>query len=79
MLPQSHVAWPVFVASHKGLFDQQGLGVEITTTGSSAKTAQQLIAGAINIGEAGQVDYIRAIDKGAGLKIVATEVARPPS
>jgi NitT/TauT family transport system substrate-binding protein len=75
---KSAFAWPVFVASHKGLFDQQGVAVEITTTGSSAKTAQQLIAGAINIGEAGQVDYIRAIDKGAGLKIVASEVARPP-
>jgi NitT/TauT family transport system substrate-binding protein len=75
---KSAFAWPVFVAAHKKMFEEQGLAVEIVTTGSSAKTAQQLVAGAIHIGEAGLVDHIRAIHQGAPLKIVAAEVGRPP-
>lgn len=75
---KSAFAWPVFVAVHKKLFEEQGLAVEISTTGSAAKAVQQIVAGAINIGEAGQMDFARAIDKGAPLKIVSSEVEKLP-
>lgn len=75
---KSAFAWPVFVAQHKKFFEQQGLNVEISTTGSAAKTAQQIVAGAIHIGESGQTDFTRAIEKGAPLKIVASEVEKLP-
>jgi NitT/TauT family transport system substrate-binding protein len=70
--------WPVYVALEKGNFDRAGVKVDIVTTGGSAKGAQQLAAGAINIGEAGLPDLLRPIDQGAPIKIIAYEVAEPP-
>ncbi len=70
--------WPVYVAMDKGLFDQAGVKLDIVATGGSAKTAQQLAAGAINIGEAGLPDLLRAIDQGAPMKVIGYEVAEPP-
>jgi NitT/TauT family transport system substrate-binding protein len=70
--------WPVYAALEKGYFDRAGLKLDIVATGGSAKAAQQLAAGAINIGEAGLPDLLRPIEQGAPIKIVAYEVAEPP-
>jgi ABC-type nitrate/sulfonate/bicarbonate transport system substrate-binding protein len=70
--------WPVYVAVEKGYFDRAGINLDLVTTGGSAKAAQQLAAGAINIGEAGLPDLLRPIDQGAPMKIIAYEVAEPP-
>jgi len=70
--------WPVYAALEKGYFDRAGLKLDIVATGGSAKAAQQLAAGAINIGEAGLPDLLRPIDQGAPMKIIAYEVAEPP-
>jgi NitT/TauT family transport system substrate-binding protein len=70
--------WPVYAALEKGYFDRAGVKLDIVATGGSAKAAQQLAAGAINIGEAGLPDLLRPIDQGAPMKIIAYEVAEPP-
>jgi NitT/TauT family transport system substrate-binding protein len=70
--------WPVYAALEKGYFDRAGLKLDIVATGGSAKAAQQLAAGAINIGEAGLPDLLRPIEQGAPMKIIAYEVAEPP-
>ncbi|MCC6609766.1 MAG: ABC transporter substrate-binding protein [Burkholderiales bacterium] len=75
---KSAYAWPLFVARHKKFFEDQGLTVDISTTGSAAKSVQQITAGGINIGEAGQTDFARAINMGAPLKIVASEMETLP-
>src|SRR5205814_6614795 len=71
--------WPVYAALEKGYFDRAGVKLDLVTTGGSAKAAQQLAAGAINIGEAGLPDLLRPIDQGAPIKIISYEVAEPPS
>ena len=70
--------WPVYVAIEKGLMDRANVKIDLVTTGGSAKAAQQLAAGAINIGEAGLPDLLRPIDQGAPIKIIDVEVAQPP-
>ena len=70
--------WPVYAALDKGYFERAGVKLDIVTTGGSAKAAQQLAAGAINIGEAGLPDLLRPIDQGAPIKIISYEVAEPP-
>jgi NitT/TauT family transport system substrate-binding protein len=70
--------WPVYAALEKGYFDRVGVTLDIVTTGGSAKAAQQLAAGAINIGEAGLPDLLRPIEQGAPIKIISYEVAEPP-
>ena len=70
--------WPVWVGIEKGFFDRAGVKLDLVFTGGSAKTGQQLAAGAINIGEAGLPDLLRPIDQGAPMKIIAYEIAEPP-
>jgi NitT/TauT family transport system substrate-binding protein len=70
--------WPVYVGIEKGYFDRAGVKLDLVTTGGSAKAAQQLAAGAINIGEAGLPDLLRPIEQGAPMKIIAYEIAEPP-
>ncbi len=70
--------WPVYVAVEKGMMDRANVKLDIVATGGSPKAAQQLAAGAINIGEAGLPDLLRAIDQGAPVKIIDYEVAQPP-
>jgi NitT/TauT family transport system substrate-binding protein len=61
--------WPALVAQDKGFFRDAGLNVEFVTTGQSARAAQQVAAGAVNLGCSSMVDAFRAIDGGGGLKI----------
>lgn len=61
--------WPTLVAQDKGFFRDAGIDVELITTGQSARSAQQVAAGAVNIGCSSMVDAFRAIDGGGGLKV----------
>lgn len=70
--------WPVYVAIEKGMAERANVKLDVVATGGSAKATQQLAAGAINIGEAGVPDHLRAIDQGAPVKIIDYEMAQPP-
>lgn len=68
--------WPEYTAQSFGWFKENGVEVDMVTVGGGA--AQQLVAGAINIGYSGFPDFIRAANQGAPLKIVINGIGTPP-
>ncbi len=74
----SATIWPVLAAESQGYFEKNGVRLDMISTGASAKVAQQMTAGSLDIGDSGMPDFIRAIEQGAPMKIVASSVAAPP-
>src|SRR4051812_5878938 len=68
--------WPEYAATEFGWFKENGVEVEMIVVGGGA--AQQLTAGALNIGYSGFPDFIRATNQGAAVKIVINGVTVPP-
>lgn len=68
--------WPEYVASELGWFKDTGVRVEMAAVGPGA--AQQLAAGALNIGYSGFPDFVRAANQGAPIKIIVNAVNQPP-
>lgn len=68
--------WPEYVATEFGWFKESGVDLDMIVVGAGA--AQQLAAGALNIGYSGFPDFIRATNQGAPLKIVINGVGAPP-
>jgi ABC-type nitrate/sulfonate/bicarbonate transport system substrate-binding protein len=68
--------WPEYIATEFGWFKENGVVLDMLTVGPGA--AQQLTAGALNLGYSGFPDFIRAINQGAPLKIIINGVAVPP-
>ena len=72
-------AWPVHIGLKKGFFAAEGLDVDFVFAQSNAAVIQQLTAGSTHVAtNAGLVDPIRAIDKGAPIAIVRIEIQAPP-
>ena len=67
--------WPAIVADKKGYFKDEGLDFEFINSGSSTRSAQQVASGSAPIGSSSMVDTMRAIDKGAGIKIFLNSLA----
>ena len=74
----SATVWPHFVAADKGYFKAAGIDTEIIATRSSAKGMQQIAAGSLDIVSSGMPDHLRAIDKGAPVKIIMNQIGTPP-
>jgi NitT/TauT family transport system substrate-binding protein len=68
--------WPEYIAQPFGWFKENGVEVEMLTVGPGA--AQQLAAGALNLGYSGFPDFIRAANQGAPIKIVINGIGQPP-
>jgi NitT/TauT family transport system substrate-binding protein len=68
--------WPEYIASEFGWFKENGIDLEMLVAGAGA--AQQLAAGALNLGYSGFPDFIRAINQGAPVKIVINAITAPP-
>ena len=68
--------WPEYIATELGWFKEGGLDLDMVVVGGGA--AQQLAAGALNIGYSGFPDFIRATNQGAPVKIVINGIAAPP-
>jgi ABC-type nitrate/sulfonate/bicarbonate transport system substrate-binding protein len=68
--------WPEYTAQSFGWFKENDVDVDMVTVGGGA--AQQLVAGAIDIGYSGFPDFIRAANQGAPLKIVINGIGTPP-
>jgi ABC-type nitrate/sulfonate/bicarbonate transport system substrate-binding protein len=67
--------WPAIVADKKGYFKDEGLDFEFINSGSSTRSAQQVAAGSAPIGSSSMVDTLRAIDKGAKIKVFLNSLA----
>lgn len=70
--------WPTEIGRAKGFFAAEGLTIDAVEVPSSGGVVQQLSAGSLNIGIAGLVDPLRAIDKGAAIALIRIEGAVPP-
>lgn len=68
--------WPEYIANEFGWFKDNGIRVEMLTVGPGA--AQQLAAGALDIGYSGFPDFVRATNQGAPIKIIINAVDQPP-
>lgn len=68
--------WPEYIASEFGWFKESGVSVDMLVVGAGA--AQQVAAGALNLGYSGFPDFIRATNQGAPVKIVINAISAPP-
>jgi NitT/TauT family transport system substrate-binding protein len=68
--------WPEYIATEFGWFKENGVEVDMLVVGAGA--AQQLAAGALNLGYSGFPDFIRATNAGAPVKIVINAIGAPP-
>src|SRR5258707_9652977 len=55
---------PLWVASRKGFFDQQGLDVQLVLLRGVPMTVQALAAGSLHFGSGGPEPYIEASERG---------------
>ena len=67
--------WPAIVARDKKFFEEEGLHLDLVTSGASSRSLQQVAAGVANIGSSSMVDTVRAIDRGADVKIFTNSLA----
>ena len=68
--------WPEYVAIELGWFKENDVDLDMIIAGGGS--AQQLAAGALNLGYSGFPDFIRATNQGAPIKIVINGVSAPP-
>lgn len=69
--------WPVYVAQGLRLFEREGIAVDVTLTGSSARQLAALAAGGYDIGFQQADHVVRAVEQGADL-FVFMSTARAP-
>ena len=63
--------WPTLIADAKGYFAENNVDAEFVNTGSSAKSIQQVAAGAAHMGSSSLMDTARAIEAGTDVVVVA--------
>ena len=51
--------WPAIVAREKHFFEEEGVRIDMVTSGASARSLQQVSAGVVQIGSSSGVDRIR--------------------
>lgn len=66
----------LFVAEQRGLFREQGLTVEVVTTGPASQTVQAIVSSSVQIGSAASDSAIIAVEQGADLVFVAGALNR---
>jgi ABC-type nitrate/sulfonate/bicarbonate transport system substrate-binding protein len=70
-------AWPLYVAQGLKRFEQQGVTVEVTLTGSSNHQLEQLRSGGYDIGFQQSDHVVRAVETGSDLCIVMAQGHAP--
>src|SRR5581483_506081 len=71
------LSWPFIVAGPAGFYARHGLEVDTTVGGTTAITAQALVAGAADVAQLNVVQHIAAVQKGADIVVVAGNTAVP--
>lgn len=69
---------PHYIATEKKFYDAEGLSVDTIVAGSANGVLQQLAAGSLNIGQAATDQTLRAIARGAPIRIVAGAASNAP-
>lgn len=68
---------PIFVAQDKGFFREENLFIEAVVLNASTRAIPALVGGSIHLSASAAMTTIRAIEKGAALKIVGGLVNGP--
>lgn len=69
---------PHFIAQEQKYYDVENIAVETIVAGSAAGVLQQLAAGSLNMAQAATDQTLRAILRGARIRIVAGAAANAP-
>jgi len=69
---------PHYIAQEKNFYAAEGLDVDTIVAGSANAVLQQLAAGSINIGQAATDQTLRAIKRGAPIRIIAGAASNAP-
>lgn len=69
---------PHYIAEEKKYYADEGLGVDTIIAGSANAVLQQLAAGSLNIGQAATDQTLRAIQRGAPIRIIAGAASNAP-
>ena len=69
---------PHYIAEEKKYYEAEGLSVDTIVAGSAASVLQQLAAGSLNIAQAATDQTLRAILRGAPIRIVAGAASNAP-
>jgi len=69
---------PHYIAEEKNYYADEGLSVETIIAGSANGVLQQLAAGSLNIGQAATDQTLRAIQRGAPIRIIAGAASNAP-
>src|SRR5215831_10561767 len=69
---------PHYIAEEKKLYAAEGIDVDTIIAGSANGVLQQLAAGSLNIGQAATDQTLRAIQRGAPIRIIAGAAANAP-
>jgi ABC-type nitrate/sulfonate/bicarbonate transport system substrate-binding protein len=70
MAGPSSSAWPVYIAEQRGIFEKNGLAVELVTVPGSPNVVRTVASGSVPIGRTNPDHVIGAVDKGARMRIV---------
>src|SRR5690348_3176207 len=69
---------PHYIAEDKKLYATEGISVDTIIAGSANGVLQQLAAGSLNIGQAATDQTLRAIHRGAPIRIIAGAASNAP-
>ena len=70
--------WPTFISQDLELYKRYGLDPKFIFVGSVANCAQQLVAGALDLGEISSTQIVEATQGGGALRYVLEETDNPP-
>lgn len=70
--------WPIYVSDELNYWKRYNVSPQYTFAGSVAATAQQMVAGAVDIGELSSTQTVLAIENGAPLRYFLDRITTPP-
>jgi NitT/TauT family transport system substrate-binding protein len=70
--------WPTYVADELGFFKRYNLDLKFIVVGSVAATAQQMVAGSLDLGEISSTQIVEAVQGGAALRYFCERMTTPP-
>ena len=76
-LGPSGADWPAMASSALGMFSRYGIDLQVIAVSSTQASAQQVIAGGVDMGFCSTTQLVEAVHGGAPLKLVCNQMAKP--